>query len=340
MTALQETRFDPAAPTHEGEEQALRIVIVGSGPAGLTAAIYAARANFDTTVIAGVNYGGQLMLTSDVENFPGFAEGIGGPELMNQMRTQAERFGAKLVDEDATGVEFSSLPLSVRTAATSYPADAVIVATGAAAKWLDLPSETRLRGRGVSTCATCDGFFFRGVEIAVVGGGDSALEEALFLTRFAPKITLIHRRDKFRGSKIMQDRVLNHPNITVLFNTGVDEILGEEQVTGIRLRDIASGEQRDLAVGGVFVAIGHEPNTGLFKGVLNLDEKGYIRLVDETHTNIPGVFVAGDVFDTRYRQAITAAGSGCKAAMDAEKYLEAEMAASGQQLEQVTPQNW
>lgn len=338
---LEREKIDVAAPTHEGPETKRRVVIVGSGPAGLTAAIYAARANVDTTVLAGYVWGGQLMLTSDVENFPGFVEGIMGPDLMMAMRAQAERVGAKVIDEDVTSVDFSERPFTLNTDSASYTADAVIIATGATAKWLNIPSEERLRGKGVSTCATCDGFFFRGQDVAVIGGGDSALEEALYLARIANKVTLIHRRDAFRGSKIMQQRALTNPKIEVLFNTGIDEILGEDEVTGLRLFDTASGAKREIPVAGVFVAIGHEPNTGVFKGKIDLDEKGYVHLHGETHTNITGVFVAGDVFDTRYRQAITAAGSGCKAAMEAEKFLESEMAAEEHHpLEMVTPRNW
>ncbi len=338
---IEQEEFDPAAPTHEGPETKKRVVIIGSGPAGLTAAIYAARANLDTTVIAGLTYGGQLMLTSDVENFPGFAEGIQGPELMAAMRAQAERVGAKVIDEDVVSVDFSERPFTLNTDSDSYTADAVIIATGAAAKWLNIPSETRLRGRGVSSCATCDGFFYRGQDVAVIGGGDSALEEALYLSRIVNKVTLIHRRDAFRGSKIMQKRALTNPKIEVLFNTEIEEIIGEDEVTGLRVRDIVTGEVRDLVVAGVFVAIGHEPNTSVFKDKIDLDVKGYAQVIGETHTNIPGVFVAGDVFDTRYRQAITAAGSGCKAAMDAEKFLESEIAAAEHHpLEMVTPHNW
>ena len=343
--AIEQEQCDVAAPTHTGEETTKRVVIIGSGPAGLTAAIYAARANLDTTVIAGYNYGGQLMLTSEVENFPGFADGILGPDLMDTMRKQAERFGAKIVDVDATDVDFRQQPFEVYTGEgadrQTYEADAVILATGASAKWLNLPSETKLRGRGVSTCATCDGFFFRGKEIAVVGGGDSALEEALFLTRFANKVTLVHRRDGFRASKIMQERVKTNPKIEIAYNSAVEEILGEDKVEGIRLRDMQTGQTRDIGLTGVFVAIGHEPNTGIFKGEVDLDTQGYVVPLDETHTNVQGVFVAGDVFDTRYRQAITAAASGTKAAMDAEKYLESQLAIENHhELEMVTPSNW
>lgn len=315
-----------------------RVVIIGSGPAALTAAIYSSRANLDTTVIAGYQSGGQLMLTSEVENFPGFPTGIQGPELMDNMRQQAERFGTKFVDEDAVRVDFSSGPVhKVFTDDGVYEGEAVIVATGASAMWLGLPSEQKLMGRGVSGCATCDGFFFRNKEIAVIGGGDSALEEALFLTKFATKITLIHRRDKFRGSKIMQDRVFTNPKINVVFNHVVDEVLGENHVEGLRIRNTGSGEVTELPIAGLFVAIGHRPNTDIFKGQLDMTENGYITRTEHSATNVPGVFVAGDVYDFRYRQAITAAGSGCEAALDAEKYLEAMVGEPGEVL---TPQNW
>lgn len=299
-----------------------RIVIIGSGPAALTAAIYTSRANLDTTVIAGYQSGGQLMLTSDIENFPGFPEGIQGPELMEGMRKQAERFGSKFVDADATAVDFSGKIHRVFVETDVYEAEAVIVATGASAKWLNLPSEQHLVGRGVSSCATCDGFFFRGKEIAVIGGGDSALEEALFLTKFASKVTLVHRREKFRASKIMQDRVFKHSKIAVLFDSGVEEVLGENKVHGLKLRNLKTNEISEIAVEGLFVAIGHQPNTSIFQGALEMNEQGYLKIYDESSSNVPGVFVAGDVYDFRYRQAITAAGSGCRAALDAEKYLE------------------
>ncbi len=314
-----------------------KVVIIGSGPAALTAAIYASRASIDTTVIAGYQSGGQLMLTSEVENFPGFAQGIQGPELMDNMRQQAERFGTKFVDADAVRVDFSGPIHKVYTDDETIEGDAVIVATGASAMWLGLPSEQRLMGRGVSGCATCDGFFFKNKEIAVIGGGDSALEEALFLTKFGTKINLIHRRDKFRGSKIMQDRVFTHPKINVIFDTGVEDVLGENHVEGLRLKNLKSGQITELPVQGLFVAIGHRPNTSIFKDWLHMNEQGYITRQDETFTNIKGVFVAGDVFDFRYRQAITAAGSGCKAALDAEKYLEAMV---GEPSEMLTPRNW
>lgn len=301
-----------------------KVVIVGSGPAGLTAAIYAARANLEPVVLAGSAPGGQLMLTSDVENFPGFPEGIQGPELMAAMRAQAERFGARLVDVDIDRVDFSGRPFRIWARGTEYRAQAVIVATGASALWLGLDSETRLRGRGVSACATCDGFFFRDREIAVVGGGDTAFEEATYLTRFATKVHLLHRRDTFRASKIMVDRALEHPKIEVHPNVAVEEVLGEEKVHGLRLRDTRTGDQSEMPIEGLFIAIGYEPNTAAFRDWLEVDEKGYLVVHDETGSKIDGVFIAGDVHDHRYRQAVTAAADGCKAAIDAERWLEAQ----------------
>lgn len=318
-------------------EPNMKVVIIGGGPAALTAAIYSSRANLDTTVIAGYQSGGQLMLTSDVENFPGFPDGIMGPELMDGMRRQAERFGSKFVDADATRVDFSGRTKKVFVENEVYEGEAVIVATGASAMWLNLPSEERLRGRGVSSCATCDGFFFRGKEIAVVGGGDSALEEALFLTKFATKVTLLHRRDKFRASKIMQDRVFKHPKIEVIVDTGIEEILGENKVEGVKVHNFKTGETREISLEGVFVAIGHRPNTDIFSGWLDMNDKGYLTVVNESETKVKGVFVAGDVYDFRYRQAITAAASGCKASLDAEHYLEA---LAGEPSEILTAQNW
>ncbi len=299
-----------------------KVLIIGSGPAGLTAALYAARANLEPIVIGGYTPLGQLMITSDVENYPGFPHGIQGPELMQLFREQAEGFGAQIVERDATKVDFSQRPFHVWAGDDEYVADAVIVATGASALWLGLPSEEAFRGRGVSACATCDGFFFRDREIAVVGGGDTALEEALFLTRFASKVTMLVRRDQFRGSKIMQDRVLNHPKVEVLWNKQVLEVQGENTVGTLRLKDTATGEESDLGVQGLFIAIGYKPNTDLFMGKLKTDERGYLEIVDETGSGIEGVFVAGDVHDHRYRQAVTAAGDGCKAAIDAERWLE------------------
>jgi thioredoxin reductase (NADPH) len=308
---------------HGGRTRA-KVVIVGSGPAGLTGAIYAARANLEPIVLAGSAPGGQLMITSDVENYPGFPEGIQGPDLMALFRAQAVRFGSMIVDVDVERVDFGSRPFRLWARGVEYEAESVIVATGASAIWLGLESETRLRGRGVSACATCDGFFFRDKEIAVVGGGDSALEEASFLTRFASKVHLLHRRDAFRGSKIMVRRTLENPKIEVHYNTVVDEVLGDTHVEALRLRDTQSGEERVMAADGLFVAIGHRPNTDAFRDWLDVDGKGYLTVRDETASKIEGVFVAGDVHDHRYRQAITAAGEGCKAAIDAERWLETQ----------------
>jgi len=300
-----------------------RLVIIGSGPAGLTAAIYAARANLRPLVLAGGTYGGQLMLTTEVENFPGFPDGIMGPDLMIKFREQAERFGARVLNVDATGVDFAKRPLLVRTDEGDYEAASVIVATGASARWLGIPGEERLRGRGISTCATCDGAFFREKHIAVVGGGDSAMEEALFLTRFGSKVTVIHRRDNLRASKIMADRAFAHPKIHFIWNTVVEEALGDSVLQALRLHDLLENRRYELPADALFIAIGHDPNTAIFRGQLDLDKAGYVISPDGTSTNVEGVFVAGDVYDVRYKQAVTAAGSGCKAAMDAEKYLEA-----------------
>jgi thioredoxin reductase (NADPH) len=311
---------------HRGESKKPvmeRVIIIGSGPAGLTAAVYAARANLRPLVLAGGLYGGQLMLTTDVENYPGFPEGIMGPDLMIRFREQAERFGARIENVDVTAVDFAKRPLVVRTYDGQFEAESVVVATGASAVWLDIPGEERLRGRGVSSCATCDGAFFRDRHIVVVGGGDSALEEALFLTRFGRRVTLIHRRDRLRASKIMSNRARSHEKIDFIWNTVVDEVLGEERVTGLRLRNVVDGNTYEVQADALFVAIGHTPNTEVFAGQLDLDERGYIASPDGSLTNVEGVFVAGDVNDHRYRQAITAAGAGCRAAMDAEKYLEA-----------------
>jgi thioredoxin reductase (NADPH) len=301
---------------------ARKVIIIGSGPAGLTAAIYAARANLAPLVFAGGLYGGQLMLTSDVENYPGFPEGILGPELMEKFRAQAERFGAVIHNEDVTRVDFSSQPLRVWVGDEEHHASTVIAATGASAQWLGLENETRLRGRGVSSCATCDGAFFKDKEIIVVGGGDTALEDGLFLTRFGRSVTVVHRRESLRASKIMQQRAFAHPKMSFIWNTVVDDIEGERGVTGVVLRDVETGELTRRACDAVFVAIGHVPNTEIFAGQLELDRRGYIISPDGVHTDKPGVFVAGDVQDTRYRQAVTAAGLGCRAAMEAEKHLE------------------
>ncbi|HEX9823120.1 MAG TPA: thioredoxin-disulfide reductase [Actinomycetota bacterium] len=300
------------------------VVVIGSGPAGFTAALYAARANLEPLVLKGFEAGGQLMLTTDVENFPGFPEGILGPELMELMEKQAVRFGAEMLHQEATRVDLSERPFRVWSGDEEYRARTVIVATGAKAKMLGLESERKLLGHGVSTCATCDGFFFRGQELAVVGGGDSAMEEALFLTRFADKVTVVHRRPELRASKIMQDRAEANEKIEFAWSRVVEEVLGDGKVSGVRLRNVETDETDDLAVGGVFVAIGHTPNTAIFEGQLDMSS-GYLVVREPgTQTNVEGVFAAGDVVDSTYRQAITAAGMGCKAAMDAERYLEAQ----------------
>ncbi len=308
-----------------------RVIIIGSGPAGLTAAIYTARASLEPLVIEGEpsstsdQPGGQLMLTTEVENFPGFPDGIMGPELMMNFRSQAERFGAKFLTEKATNIDFSSRPFKVWVRDTEYHADSVIVSTGARSLMLGLEEEQRLIGHGLSTCATCDGFFFRDQHIAVVGGGDSAIEEASFLTKFASKVTLIHRRDEFRASKIMQDRAFANPKIDVLWNHTVTKINGDDKVDGIEVTNTVDGSVSTMPVTGLFIAIGHRPNTDLFAGVLDMDDAGYLRTQpDSSYTNIEGVFACGDVQDHTYRQAITAAGSGCMAAIDSERWLEGQ----------------
>jgi thioredoxin reductase (NADPH) len=300
------------------------VLILGSGPAGLTAAVYAARANLAPVIIDGDVPGGQLMLTTEVENYPGFPDGILGPELMEKFRKQAQRFGAQFINGVVTGVDFSGSPLIVSVGNETVQGRSVIIATGASTRWLGLKSETRLRGHGVSSCATCDGAFFREKKLIVVGGGDSAMEEALFLTKFATSVTVVHRRDALRASKIMQERAMHHPKIQFIWNTAVEEIFGETHVEGVRLKNVQTEEVTTMPIDGVFVAIGHVPNTAMFQGVLDLDPKGYIVTPDlkTTATKIPGVFVAGDVIDFRYRQAVTAAGSGCRAAIDAERWLE------------------
>jgi len=298
------------------------LIIIGSGPAGLTAAIYATRANLKTLVVAGGKWGGQLMLTSVIENFPGFPEGIMGPQLMANMRKQAEKFGAVIKDEDFEGADFTKRPIAIKTIANTYFAKTVIIATGADTLWLGVTGEKEKIGKGVSSCATCDAAFFRNREVVVVGGGDSAMEEALFLTKFASKVTLIHRRDQFKASKIMTDRVLKDPKIEVVLNTQVVEILGNQTVEGVRVLN-KDGQQSEIKTAGVFVAIGHMPNSKLFKGI-ELDEKGFVKKFEHSKTNIEGVFVAGDVHDFEYKQAITAAGYGCAAALEAEKYLEGQ----------------
>ena len=304
--------------------RAERLVVIGGACAGYTAAVYAGRADVAPLVFTGDQDGGQLALTSEVENFPGFPEGVLGPDLMAGFRKQAEKFGARIVGKRVTAVDFKARPFALTVeGGETVSARAVIVATGAAARWLGLPSEQKLRGKGVSACATCDGFFFRNKEIAVVGGGDSALEEAVFLTKFASKVNLIHRRDALRGSKIMQARTLNNPRIAVVWNSVVTEVLGESRVEGVLVTNVKTREVSTLPCQGLFLAIGHDPNTGVFRGHLELDEQGYIVTHEETRTSVDGVFAAGDVKDRRYRQAVTAAGSGCMAAIDATRYLEA-----------------
>lgn len=305
------------------------VIIIGSGPSGYTAALYNARANLEPLMFAGLQPGGQLMITTEVENYPGFPEGILGPDLMQLFRKQVEHFGTQIVDAEVTRVDLSSRPFKVWVEDEEYQSHTVIVSTGASAKWLGLPSEHIFGGFGVSACATCDGFFFRGKEVLVVGGGDTAMEEANYLTRHASHVYVAHRRDSFRASKIMQDRVLNNPKITVLWNTVVEEITGQlepmKKVNGVILLDPSSGEKREMPIDGVFIAIGHKPNSDLFRGMLDMNDVGYIKVQPgSTRTNIPGVFAAGDVADAVYRQAVTAAGTGCMAAIDAERYLEAE----------------
>jgi thioredoxin reductase (NADPH) len=301
------------------------VIIIGSGPAGLTAAIYTGRANLHPLVFEGYQYGGQLMITTEIENFPGFPDGTMGPDLMNDMREQAKRFHANLVQKDVEAVDLTRRLFTVVVEGEKHQAKAVIIATGAKAKMLGLEAEKRLLGRGVSTCATCDGFFFSGKEIMLVGGGDSAMEEALFLTRFASKVSIIHRRDQLRASKIMQDRVFRNEKIQMLWNSVVEDIVGENKVEGVRLRNVKTNDVTEQKCDGIFLAIGHVPNTQVFEGQVDLDKQGYILTKPgSTATNIPGVFAAGDVQDSKFRQAITAAGSGCMAAIEAERFLETE----------------
>jgi thioredoxin reductase (NADPH) len=301
------------------------VAIIGSGPAGLTAAVYAARASLSPLLIEGWQSGGQLTTTTEVENYPGFAKGIMGPELMKEMRAQAERFGTEFLTADVKAVDFKQQPFTITVdTEQTIRAKTVIIATGASAIQIGVKNETRLTGHGVSTCATCDGFFFKGKELIVVGGGDAAMEEATFLTKFATKVSIVHRRDKLRASKIMQDRAAKNEKITFVWNSAVEDILGNDMVVGVRVKNLVTGKVTEVPCSGVFVAIGHRPNTNLFRGQLDMDAKGYIRTTQGTATNVPGIFAAGDVQDSTYRQAVTAAGSGCMAAIDAERFLESQ----------------
>lgn len=312
-----------ASKASSEERKIEKVIIIGSGPAGYTAAIYTSRALLEPLMFEGEEAGGQLMITSDVENFPGFSNGVTGPELMEEIRKQAEKFGTRFIRRNVTKVDLSSRPFKVWDGDKLYQSHTVIVSTGASAKYLGLPSEKAFYNKGVSACATCDGAFFRNMEVAVVGGGDTAMEEANFLTRFATKVHIIHRRDQFRASKIMVDKTLKNPKINVLWDTTVEEIVGDKFVTGLKIKNVKTGQAKDMAVQGLFLAIGHKPNTELFNGMLELDETGYIKTKPHSSaTSIEGVFAAGDVRDHVYRQAITAAGTGCMAAIDAERWLE------------------
>lgn len=310
------------------EKNVENVIIIGSGPAGLTSAVYTARARLNPLMIEGEEAGGQLMITTDVENYPGFEHGVTGPDLIGVMRNQAKRFGTRFITKNVTKVDFSTWPLKVWIRDTLHEAKTVIISTGASAKYLGLPTEKQYMGRGVSACATCDGAFFRDVDVGVVGGGDTAMEEAMFMTRFAKKVYVIHRREEFRASKIMQDRVLKNPKIEVIWNAEVAEVLGDgKSVTHVKMRNTVNGEMFEKPMQGLFIAIGHKPNTHLFQGILDMNEAGYLQTKPgTTYTKIPGVFAAGDVQDPVYRQAITAAGTGCMAAIDAERWLEAKEA--------------
>lgn len=308
------------------------VIIIGSGPAGFTAALYAARANLSPLVLAGVKWGGQLMLTTDVENYPGFPEGILGPDLMQLFRKQAERFGAEILNEDVTSVNLKSRPFKITADGKSYQTQSVIIATGAEAKWLGLPNEQRLIGRGVSSCAPCDAFFFKDKKVVVIGGGDSAMEEALVLTKFASSVTIIHRREGFRASKILFDRAKKNKKVSFLINSVVSDVLGKDKVEGIKVKDVKSGKEKELAVDGMFLAVGHKPLSDIFKGQIELDEMGYVKRIPQGDgpgkfqmtTSVEGIFVAGDVHDYHFRQAVTAAGYGCMAALETEKWIEAQ----------------
>jgi thioredoxin reductase (NADPH) len=312
-------------PSAENASEHARVLIVGSGPAGYTAAIYAARAGLEPVVLAGFAFGGQLMITTDVENYPGYPEGVTGPAMMEDLQKQAERFGSRLIFEDATSVDLSARPFKVETDEACFTADSVVIATGASARWLGIESEQRFVNLGVSACATCDGALYRDKAIAVVGGGDTAMEEALFLTRFGTKVTVIHRRDELRASKIMQQRALAHDKIEFAWDSEVDEVLGDKFVTGVRLKNLKTDALEELAIEGLFIAIGHQPTTELFKGQLELDDAGYVKVQPgTTRTSLEGVFACGDVSDPTYRQAVTAAGTGCMASIDAERWLAEE----------------
>jgi thioredoxin reductase (NADPH) len=311
-------------------EKSFDVIVVGSGPAGLTAAIYSTRSNLNTLVVAGAEAGGQLMLTTDVDDFPGFPQGIQGPELMGRMRQQAERLGAKVINEDVTKVELSERPFKIVAGSSEYKAGSLIIATGASAKWLGLESEQKLIGRGVSACAVCDGPFFKGKKVAVVGGGAAAIREALFLAKLASHVYVVHRRDQLRAFQALQDRAHAVKNIEFVWNSVVNEVLGENKVEGVQIKDVKSEKSKKLELNGLFIAIGHKPNTDFLKGQLDLDKKGYIVVKDKSKTSVPGVFAAGDVHDYRYQQAVTAAGAGCMAAMDAEEFLEDEKSKSPQ----------
>lgn len=308
------------------------VIIIGSGPAGFTAALYAARANLFPLVLAGVKWGGQLMLTTDVENYPGFPEGILGPDLMQLFRKQAGRFGAEILNEDVTAVDLTARPFTIKAGAKSYKSKSVIIATGAEAKWLGFPNEQRLIGRGVSSCAPCDAFFFKDKKVVVIGGGDSAMEEALVLTKFASEVTIIHRREGFRASKILFERAKKNKKVSFLISSVVADVLGKDKVAGVKIKDVKSGKEKELAVDGMFLAIGHKPLSDIFKGQIELDEQGYVRRIPQGDgpgnfqmtTSVEGVFVAGDVHDYHFRQAVTAAGFGCMAALEAEKWIEAQ----------------
>jgi thioredoxin reductase (NADPH) len=307
------------------KEEVRRLAIIGSGPAGLTAAIYGARADLDPVVFMGSKYGGQLMVTSEVENFPGFPDPVLGPDLMERMKSQAERLGAKLIQDDVVKVNFKTYPFEVYTGSCMVKALSVILATGANPRRLNLASETRLMGKGVSNCAVCDGFFFRGKKVAVVGGGDTAMEEATFLTKFANSVQVIHRRDELRASAALRKEAFSNPKIDFIWDSTVTEVLGEDKVRGARLKNLKTGEERELDVDGLFVAIGYDPNTEVFRGQVELDAKGYVKVRNETETSVPGVFAAGEAHDFRYRQAITAAADGCKAVLDAEKFVKQKL---------------